>query len=432
MTNLNTLPGFSVGGGGGGGVSPLVTAAGAISTLTLDNGRPNAMTYTYTSGVIAGQCATAGNLKSRNVFARWMQWMDSSNNSSGFTINSFSIDRTTGALTQLMNGPQDVWVNTSGAAMSTTYCAYEPMHGCFISGGNNGMPGYSSHVMGYTAGQLNSAGLVVGGQNSYTNGDHASNGTYCTALPQGSGTQYFSNAGYYQGGYAGGRLNEGASTGFTVGTSVVDGYWTSSSGLYDCIYQPDVNTTPTGHVSSARGTSYASPNYGRVEYRGNTATDVYATNGSSAGILMCGHNGTTLLGWNNFFGTPGVSNASFTSLKDGVRDLIPNNFMNQYGYGTEIVGIGNNMFLHFGPQVPEKKVELLKVDSNQDITQAARFNLSSGDPSVLDPTGGVSHNFVVFETDTSPYPKWLVRAGASETDLLTVNSFELAPDFSTY
>lgn len=430
MTNLNTLPGFSVGGGGG-SVSSLATAAGAISSLTLDNNRPNAITYNYTSGVIAGQCATAGNLKSRNVFARWMQWMDTSANTSGFTINSFSIDRATGALTQLQSGPQDIWVNTSGAAMSTTYCAYDPMHGCFISGGNNAYPGYGSHVMGYTAGQLNSAGLVVGGQSAYTGGDHASNGTYCSALPQGSGTQYFANAGYYTS-YAGGRLNEGTSTGITIGTQQVDGSWTSGSGMYQCIYQPDVNTTPTGHVNSARGTSFQSPNYGRVEYRGNSPTNVTAQNGSNAGILMCGHNGTTLLGWSTFFGTPGVSSASFSSLSDGVRDVNPNNFMSQNGYGTEIVGIGNNMFLHFGVQVPDKKVELLKIDSNQDISSVARFNLSTGDPSILDAAGGTTHNFVVFETDTSPYPKWLVRTQASGGDVLAVNSYELAPDFSTY
>ena len=90
------------------------------------------------------------------------------------------------------------------------------------------------------------------------------------------------------------------------------------------------------------------------------------------------------------------------------------------------------MFLHFGVQVPGNKVELLKVDANNDITQAGLFTMGGATPSVLDPVSTTSHNFVVFETDTSPYPKWLVRAGTSTDDKLMVSSFELLPDFSTY
>ena len=430
MTNLNTLPGFSTGGGGGGGYEALVSHVGS---LTLDNNRPDAQTYEYIQGMIPGQCATTGNLKSRNVFARWMQWMDNINSTSGFTINSFSIDRSTGALTQLQSGPQDVWVNSSGSGISTTYCCYEPMHGCFFSSGNNTYPGYSGHVAGYTSGQLDKLGAVIGGSSAYHNADHGSNGTYCAALPQGSGTNYFSSAGYGNGSYAGGRLNEGTATGITVPSSFVnDGSWTSSSSPVQCYYQPDVNTTPTGHVTSMRGTSFNTPDYGRVEFRGSNYTAVDHPQGYQGGLLMCGYGGTTLLGNVNAFGTPGVTTASFTSLADGVRDLHPMNFRSQSNYGTEVVGIGNNMFLHFGVQVPEKKVELLKVGANNDITQAGIFSLGGSTPSVLDPVSNSSHNFVVFETDTSPYPKWLVRAGASQDDKLTVHSYELLPDFSTY
>jgi hypothetical protein len=427
MTNLNTLPGFSTGGGGG-GATGLVSS---VDSLLLDNARATCSTYTYLQGVIPGQCATAGNLKSRNVFARWMQWTDSTNNQTGFTINSFSIDRSTGALTQLQSGPQDVWVNYSGSAISTTYCAYEPMHGCFFSGGHNAYPGYSSHQFGYTAGQVDKLGALVGGTGLYSGADHNQNGTSCTALPQGSGANYFATCGYQS--YAGGRLNEGNTGGITVGSWVDDGYYTSSSALFECIYQPDVNTTPTGHVTAARGTSLSSPNYGRAEFRGTTKEDVIIETGYQAGILICGHSGTTLLGHAEQFGTPGVTTASFTSLKDGVRDLDANNFRSQNGYGTEVVGIGNNMILHFGPQVPNNKVELLKIDANNDITQVGLFNMSSsGEPSVLDPVSNVTHNFVVFETDTSTYPKWLVRTGTSTNDKLVVQSFELLPDFSTY
>jgi hypothetical protein len=202
--------------------------------------------------------------------------------------------------------------------------------------------------------------------------------------------------------------------------------------MFECIYQPDVNTTPTGHVTAVRGTSFSSPNYGRAEFRGNTKEDVNIESGYQGGILICGHSGTSLLGHVNQFGTPGVTTASFTSLKDGIRDLDATNFRSLNGYGTEVVGIGNNMILHFGTQVPNKKVELLKIDANNDITQVGIFTLSSGEPSVLDPVGGTTHNFVVFETDTSPYPKWLVRAGTSTDDKLMVSSFELLPDFSTY
>jgi hypothetical protein len=429
MTNLNTLPGFSTGGGGGG----TTALASHVDSLILDNNRPNAWTYDYQQGMIAGQCATAGNLKSRNVFARWMQWQDSTNNQTGFTINSFSIDRSTGALTQLQGGPQDVWTNSLGASVSTTYCCYEPMHGCFFSAGNNGYPGYSYHVFGYTAGQLDKLGAVIGGTASYTASDHGQNGTYCSALPQGSGSNYFSSSGYGNGSYAGGRLNEGTATGITVPSAFTnDGTWTSSGSPVQCYYQPDVNTTPTGHVTSMRATSFNSPNYGRMEFRGTVAEAVVREQGYQNGMLMCGHSGTTLLGNVTDFGTPGVTSASFTSLTDGTQDLIPSNFISSSGYGTEVVGIGNNMYLHFGPQVPEKKVELLKVDANNDIVPTALFTLGSSVPSVLDPVSNVTHNFVVFETDTSPYPKWLVRGGVSSNDQLSVQSFELLPDFSTY
>lgn len=437
MTNLSTLPGFttaSSGGGGGGGTIPVL--ATLTDTASFTCGADTRTAYNYTSGHIAAQ-APSGVIKNRDTFAYWAQWMDQTNGHSGFTISSYRVNPSTGALTQLQGGHQDVWVNTSASAMSTTYCGYDPVHGCFFSGGHNAYPGQGAHYFGYTAGQVRSDGVVYNGQYSSSNADHGSNGTFCACLPQGTGANYFRSIGYNagSGSYAGGRTHTAQSSGITVGSRVDDGNWTSSTGYYCHIYQPDINTTPSGEVTSINGTSFNSPNYGFITLRGNSKTNLQPmAAGASTGELFAGYNGISVhVVHDNHFGTLGNPSNNYTSLKDGNRDL--GSHTATHSYTQDIVGIGNNRFLFFNTNENEgSTVDLVDFDSNNNPRHIQRFSYGGGaaDRSVLDKVADTRHYFVVFESNTDTYPKWIVEASTATGSTTVVKTFEITADISSY
>jgi hypothetical protein len=439
MTNLSTLAGFSSGGGGGGGSSSssggIPTLATAVDSITVRCGSSghNRSTLSYTSGHIAG-AAPSGLIKNRDTFAHWAQWTDSG--TSGFTVSSYKINKTTGALSQLQGGHQDVWVNNSGGARSTTYCIYDPVHGCFFSGGHNSYASNSSHVFGYSAGQINTAGALVGGTSSHSNSDHHANGTYCGCLPQGQGTQYFRSGGYNASSRAGGRIITCSSSGISVGSWSDDGNWTSSSGRYSHIYQPDIQTTPSGQVTCIAGTSFNTGDYGYHTLRGSSASAVHNIEaGYQSGTVWAGYNGATYQQMaNTLYGSPGNSSGNtFVSYKDGTQDLGSHTMPSSYV--QDIVGIGNNRFLHFNMDGDLKGThcDLITFNSSHNPQHIQRFSFgSSTAPSVLDPATGVTTYFVVFENNSDTYPKWLISATSSDAGTELVTSYEITADLSTY
>jgi hypothetical protein len=438
MTNLSALAGFSSGGGGGSssssGGTPSIGTYVDVLTVRCGSAGHTRAPYGYTSGHIEG-AAPSGLIKNRDTFAYWAQWADSSNGHTGFTVSSYKINKSTGALSQLQGGHQDVWTNTGVSAISTTYCIYDPVHGCFFSGGHNSYPGHSSHYFGYSAGQINTAGALVGGTYSASNADHHANGTYCGCLPQGQGTQYFRTGGYNgSGSKAGGRTITCSSSGISVGGWSDDGNWTSSAGRYNHIYQPDIQTTPSGQVTSIGGTSFNTGDYGQVTLRGSSSSTVNNVgNGYQAGTLWAGYNGTSYQQMANIlFGSLGTNN-SYTNFKDGTRDLGQHTQCSSNV--KDIVGIGNNRFLHFNldSSIKGRFCDMITFDSSHNPQHIQRFSLGDADAaSVLDQPAAYTNYFVVFENNSDTYPKWIIQASSSSAGTETVKSYQITADLSTY
>jgi len=436
MTDLSTLVGFGSGGGSGAGAGdvlhgPTPTATATIDRTNLDTRKP----YEYTSGMFPG-ASPNGNIKSRNVFATWAQWHDQSNGDSGFHISSFSVNRSTGAISILQSGPQLVWLNTTVSAMSTTYLVHDAVHGCFFSAGNNGYPGYSSHVFGYTAGQVDTNGAVAGGTSAYTGADHAYNGTYCGALNQGTGTQYFMTGGYQS--YAGHRVHQATASGLTIGSWVHDASWTSSSQAYDHMFQPD-QTVSSGEAESIHGTSFSNPDYGFNVMRGGVVSQLTTENGHSFAQVFTGAGGTTFINHHNsFYGTVGNGSNSKVSLADGTRDMGLHTITSNpdASYSSMTVGIGANKFLFFRPghaKLPKDACELIGIETNQNPKRLATLTFGGGtDSSILDGDAADAFYFPVWENDNDTYPKWLVRAPLSDKRNVDIRVYEITADFSQY
>lgn len=441
MTNLSSIAGFSAGGGGGGSAADggALHSGTPVATATIDRlGNATRDSNNYTSGLIPGACPN-GVIKSRNVFATWAQWYDTPNSNSGFSISSFSIDRSTGAITILQSGPQDVWTNGgAGAAISTTYCVFDPVHGCFFSAGNNGYTS-GSHTFGYTAGQVATDGSLNGGQMSQSNADHNRNGTYCGGLHQGTGDQYFMTSGYDQGNsnYWSYRLHTASSTGISIGGLVAGGSWTSSGGPWNHVYQPD-QTPAAGEVVCGNGGSYNSPNYGWSLARGSSVTNMYRENGYSEGDMYQGANGVPFVVQHDYsYGTMGNGSNSYTSLVDGDRDF-GSHIMSTANYGIAHVGVGQNKFLCFRPNDNafdglDNRCELLGIEANQNPKRLAHFSMGvAAEKSVLDSASYPQSYFVMFENDNDVHPKWLIEQYSSNGRNCEIKVYEITADFSAF
>ncbi len=435
MTNLSSLAGFSAGGSGGSSNPDFFANNGAHVANSQINlavsGYNDSVSYEYTMGLFPA-ATTTGNIKDRNVFGIWRQWADSVAGASGFSITSFEVNKTTGAVTVLQGGPQAVWTNTSGSAHSTTYLTYDPNWGCFFSAGNNAYPGHSSHVMGYTAGQLDSSGAVQGATNAYTNGDHGYNNTWCGCLQQGT-TNYFMTAGY-TGSYASYRVHTATSSGITIGTLVQPATWTSSTHGWQHITQPDVATVPTDETVSAVGMSFNSPDYGWAVAKqggGAAAAQFNRALGYQTGNVWTGYNGTkSLLEQTQDYGTLDASN-NFTSLTDGERDL---DYLTSPSAALTTHGVGDNKFMYVGDASPSKGYDLFKLDSNNNPVHLQTFKtVDDSAPSILDnPTSNTNSRFFVYENNTDSTPKWLVTLMRTATDSCIVYTQEITADFTQY
>lgn len=441
MTNLSSIAGFSAGGGGGGSAADggALHSGIPVATATIDRtGSTDRISMNYTSGLIPA-ASPNGVIKSRNVFATWAQWYDTPNTNSGFSISSFSVDRSTGAITILQSGAQEVWTNGgAGAAISTTYCAFDPVHGCFFSSGNNGYTS-GSHTFGYTAGQVATDGSLNGGQMAQSNADHCRNGTFCGGLHQGTGTNYFMTSGYDSGNsnYWSYRLHEAASTGITIGSLVAPGTWTSSGGPWNHIYQPD-QTPAAGEVVCGNGGSFNHPDYGWSLARGSSVTNINRDNGYSEGDIYQGANGVPFVVQNDYwYGTVGNGSNSFTSLKDGDRDF-GQHAMSMQNYGIRHVGIGENKYLCWRPHDDafdgnKDRCELIGIEANQNPKRLAHLSIGvAGDKSILDTSFNPQSYFVVFENDNDVYPKWLIEQYPSDLDTCEIKVYEITADFSTF
>ena len=428
MTNLNTLPGFSTGGGGGSSNPTIFSSTVATDTLDLGSSRT---TYSYTSGAFPASTGTT-NIKDRNVFCKWMQWMDSTNGTSGFSVYTFSVNKSTGAITKLQGGVQDAWVNNGAAALSTTYLLHDPNYGCFFSGGNNGYPGYSSHYQGYTAGQIDTSGALVNNSAYVNNGDHGYNGTYCACLTQGS-TNYFVTGGY-QSSYASHRVITCTSNGITIGNATSNSSWTSSSGAFWHVNQPDQQTVATNEPVSVHGTSFNNPYYGWNVIRSgaSSASQVNVSNGYQAALVVKGHSSTgksLVAQSNDVFATVDSGSNTITSIKDNYRDL---DQQLAESYECNLHGLGDNRFLYTGTGNDLGEYDLFKLDSNNNPEQIQRFITGSTTPSILDnPQIGATH-FLVYENNTDADPKFLVEVSNNGYPIFDVRVKEFGVNLSTY
>lgn len=168
-----SFTGIAAGGGGGGGGGGSTGTFGTIhddaTILGTDDDNNYQCNESYSS-----MGRQFGGLKGHQFYFAWMQEYNSNNNRTRQRIKMFSVNRSTGAITQ--QGGGNVWLNNSGRAISTT-CYYNiEGTGSGCSGGNNAYPGHSSHVFGYDYWQVYSGNIT--GSGTYSQDSHQTNGTY--------------------------------------------------------------------------------------------------------------------------------------------------------------------------------------------------------------------------------------------------------------
>lgn len=440
MTNLNTLVGFGAGGSGGGGSSSSTAFLGSqIDTLTLNNkrGYTDRRSSSSYSGFAPAASQDLTNNRSKRTFYFWTQSRDPSNNYSAFTVNTFTIDKATGQVSQTSYGAQDIWQNTSGAALSTTYLVYDPTYGTFFSGGHNAYPGYSSHVFGHTTGYVRDDGYASG-YASYTNTDHGYNGTYCGCLSAASGqTNFYLTGGYdsSSGSYAGNRVIAASSVSNpSVGSFSTNGSWTSSSSAFHHAYQPDHNTGyNSGNVVSMHATSGTSPNY-KTSYlwAGGSSKNISQQNYAStyAGTVWGTSSGTTF-----FYKTDGDfgyydTNSNFNSLADGYPDFTSGYSPSSYPPKTH--GIGDDCYIYTADQnSSEPHVTFYQVNpSTRQPQKIADLSIGTGNPAFM--ASSSSAWFFVWQNDSDTHPKWAVRCyNGLDNDMgARIDTFEITADFA--
>ena len=424
MTNLSNLAGFQ---------APTASVGNFLGN-TVDTynqavapGASSPVSSTSYSGFMPAAAPTASNLRTRDTFAHWAQWRSPNSNASGFTVSSFEVNRSTGAISTV-SASQNVWYNSSGSALSTTYLIYDPTHGCFFSGGHNAYPGYSSHVFGYTYGRLDATGSVSGNGN-YSNADHGFNGTYCGCLPAASGgTNYFLTGGYNNasGSYAGTRVISCSSGGPSVGGWSNSGSWTSSSAGCHHIFQPDHQGYSNGEAISLTATSWNNPNYGyRYIPQGSSSNanlSTYYSSPYTADVLGANGGNTFWHNTNNDYAY--ISSGVAYSLADGYPD-----FSSQYQKGLTI-GVGDDCFMYLGDFNLGYAIFYQVDNATRQATKVQQVPLvENGQKAFLPSTGNVQY-FVVYQNDTDTHPKWLITCKKVTGLSFTVTSQEIIADFN--
>lgn len=188
MTKLSSIIGFGAGSGSSGSGGSTTTTTYDNDMISNDSGWTGNSTYSCCM-------RTAGGKKGNTFFFARME-SNSSSSQTRLRVYPFTVNRSTGVIT--WGTAVNVWLNTSGAAVSTTYFTGPDGTGAVFSGGHNGYPGYSSHVFGYSKFIVNANGTLSDNGYSYTNADHGYNGMFYS-LPTSISTGYFSSAGYNAG-----------------------------------------------------------------------------------------------------------------------------------------------------------------------------------------------------------------------------------------
>ena len=421
MTNLSNLAGFQIPTASAGNL--LGTIAGNLNGTTT-TGASNPAGSTSYSGFLMAAAPTASNLRTRNTFAHWCQWRSPNSNASGHTMTPFDIDRQTGAVSLNSNGSQNVWYNSSGSALSTTYMIYDPTHGCFFSGGHNAYPGYTSHQFGYTYGVLSASGSISGG-GQYTGADHGYNGSFCGCLPSASGgTNYMLTGGYQS--YAGGRVITCSAGSINVGGWSQDGSWTSSSAAVDHVFQPDHQGYTSGETVSMGATSQNNPNYKYAFIAsGSTSRQISVSNlNSTYNADVFGHSGGNTL-WQNTNGAYAYnsSNGTFTSLVNGYPD-----FLGNYQY-NKTIGVGDDCYLYMG-DLSTGVATFFQIDSNRQPTKVQNVPIVENAARAFLPSSSGVQYFVVYQNDNDVHPKWLVSCSKQTGFDFTVQVEPFTADFA--
>ena len=240
MTKLSTLKGFGATSSGGGDSSSSSATLYDDELIRNDSGWTANTTY-------AATMRTAGGQKGNTFFFARMEY-NGSQSDTRLRVYPFTVDRSSGLIT--LGTASNVFNNTSGPAISTTYFTGPDGTGAVFSGGHNAYPGYSSHVFGYAKFIVNANGTISDNSTSYTNADHGYNGGF-SSLPSSINTGRFLSAGYNQnsGSTAHYRIHYMNGSSISVGSLTTLNSNTSTSYGVSMISQPNVYQTGNQVVS---------------------------------------------------------------------------------------------------------------------------------------------------------------------------------------
>ena len=371
-------------------------------------------------------------------------WQYSAGNQTGQKMQPVTINKTTGALT--LGSEQNVWSNGSGAALSTTFCTYDPYTGNFVCGGHNAWPGYSTHQFGHSKGRIDADGVLQSGSGTYTNKDHGYNGLFFSDY---NSNGYFLTAGYdaTQGSRSHWRGWQGSRTGNPSNTfdQVASNFTSTSSGQQ--IYG-QWDYTPTGNDKVAGvGLALSSPNYGRGMY---SAGGSYTTwNGTSAtgtgsstqnwsphfrysdGTLVNPKPTSFNLIWSDY------SSAS-NNAESGTESYQSDPRLHKSAYHHQHIGLGSNHWLSFSMIMDDAggmkgRPILWKINGNYDPETVKIFDNTAIEPAGFKAGGHFTANCTwhcVWENETDTYPKWLVSF-LWGNNRWNVRSYEIAADFAS-
>ena len=369
-------------------------------------------------------------------------WRYNGANQTGQKMQSVTINKSTGALS--LGGETNVWSNGSGAALSTTFCTYDPYTGCFVCGGHNAWPGQSSHTFGHSKGSIDADGVLQSGSGSYTNKDHGYNGLFFSDY---NANGYFLTAGYDAGsssrshwrGWQGTRNGNPSNTFDQVTsnfTSTANGQ--QIYGQWD--YTPSGNDKVSGVGLALTGSSYGRGQYAAngnyTTWNGTSAIGVNTQSWSphfrySDGTLVNPRPTNYNLIWSDY------SSAS-NNTPSGTEGYQSDPRLHKTAYHHQHIGLGSDHWLSFSmiqDDVGGMKGRpiLWKINSNYDPATVKIFDQTTVDPAGFKAGGHFQTNATwhcVWENATDTYPKWLVSF-LWGNDVWNVRSYEIAADFST-
>ena len=440
MTNLSSLPGFSVGGGGGG--SSATPAFTLVDTATVTFRASPTNTDYYTPHVIPAACSDPANLKSRNAFSCITLVYDSPQSNFWVDAESFTVNRSTGAITTIPRQNVETNASGSGQGTSTVHLSHDPTFGCFTF---FGYATWGTTVTvwdwGWKSGRIDSNGLVdtAAAVNNHVNsfaGSGAWNGTVCACLPQGGTVNHYLDSNYNPStGHTGGVPVEASATAINVGSHVqATNSSSTSTGAVNHVWQPDQNGgytagDPISITSNRTSQSSLAPRMFLYAGGGNTVahdtTNTFDANGPYSVFPMTNGNvylsaRTTMAG--RFSGASGSSISTFTQSVDGKGIAAFSNIQ----YGNLDVGVGNGRFLTFvndrdaaaGFQPCLWEFDNATVTPELVTTLAPLSNPPKKDN--FDSLGSSSYRsyFVVYENDTDTDPKWLVKTVTNASQMV--------------